>query len=194
LASGPRRCYCFKVVAATALKPLLLGCEDPAAFWEANSLKYDLQKYAEHASQRLGEVITYEPVARDAACYLAAIAPLEKAGFFPRKDRWGLPDFTAVAGSVASHEDGGLGLVLSWIVYAKPLGTLGYGAHGCDAEILTHHGNLGLSLGDIFLFNADQLHAWNSNYACVLLQVAVGRRRPGRAKVSRSHGAPDGCP
>jgi hypothetical protein len=77
-----------------------------------------------------------------------------------------------VLGSVGWHEDPGLGTVLNWVVHIEVLN--GYRTYDFDrAELLTKHGSLGLKPGGVFLFDANQGHAWLSNCACVILQATV---------------------
>lgn len=81
----------------------------------------------------------------------------------------------AVSGSVYSHTDPSLGILLSWVVHVSGL-TEAESFDGETVELVCGARNfLTLRRGSLFLFNADTTHALLSNHTVVLIQLAVSK-------------------
>ena len=52
---------------------------------------------------------------------------------------------------------------------------------GDEPQLITRHGPLNVKEGDLFIFNADQGHAWVSNGACVMVMATIAKQRQGVA-------------
>jgi hypothetical protein len=84
--------------------------------------------------------------------------------------------FLSVNGSVKWHTDPGSGINVACLVshetnlYAKP-------------ELITRHGAMEISTGEVFVFDSNKGHAWISQEVCVLASITVRRRR--KSKTSR---------
>lgn len=81
----------------------------------------------------------------------------------------------ACGGSIATHQDNGLGALLSWLVYAEPM--IDPPPVDSCLELITAGGDLYLRSGDVFVFNANHRHAWLSNAACLFAQVQVRKTK-----------------
>jgi hypothetical protein len=106
------------------------------------------------------------------------------SGFKPRKSAlYGSGSIIPIVGSIGLHTDPGLGKVLCWLLYSD------FPSHICQhkgmtsngsylrpkPELITSHGSLQISQGAIFVFNANNGHAWVSNTRCVLAQIPVSK-------------------
>ena len=108
----------------------------------------------------------------------ALTALANAAGYLPCKaDRYALASFLPVNGSVKWHTDAGCGANVACLVsndssiYPLP-------------ELITKHGGLEVSPGDVFVFNTSQGHAWLSHDICVLASITVKRKRGIRPAVA----------
>ncbi len=78
--------------------------------------------------------------------------------------------FILCNGSIKWHTDPGCGVNVAYLVgnggsiYPLP-------------ELITKHGALEVSPGDVFVFNTDQGHAWLSHDVFVLASITVKRKR-----------------
>ena len=102
----------------------------------------------------------------------ALVALANAAGYTPcQTERFASPSFLPVNGSVKWHTDAGCGVNVACFVsnnssiYLLP-------------ELITKHGALEVSPGDVFVFNTSQGHAWLSHDVCVLASITVKRKRP----------------
>lgn len=95
-------------------------------------------------------------------------------GLVFRQQGWYMcSSYLPIRGSVPWHDDSGIGLLLNWLVKSKDL--VGYKdclSHN-DCHLLTRHGQLEITVGDIFVFNGNIGHAWVSNSQCMLVQTSV---------------------
>lgn len=106
-------------------------------------------------------------------------------GFKPRKSAlYGPGSIIPIVGSIGWHTDPGLGSVMCWLLYSD------FPSHICQHNgmtsnssylrpgkpgLITSHGSLEISQGAIFVFNANNGHAWVSNTRCVLAQIPVSK-------------------
>lgn len=97
---------------------------------------------------------------------------------------YGSRQIILVSGSVGEHRDEGLGLVLSWLIYQKPL--KGKTAADYSCYLQTRNGEHAVNLGDVFLFNATHHHAWMPNFDCALAQIAVSKTRKSHELLGRA--------
>jgi hypothetical protein len=93
------------------------------------------------------------------------------AGYVPcQTGRYASVTFLPCNGSIKWHTDPGSGVNVACLVgnggsiYPLP-------------ELITKHGALEVSLGDVFVFNTNLGHAWLSHDLCVLASITVKRRR-----------------
>lgn len=103
------------------------------------------------------------------------LKPVKRGGYQPA-------EVLRIDGAVGAHTDVGLGLVLNWFLgFYDPYETyLGSDDH---PSLATPWGLLSIKVGDVFLFNADELHSWVHNGSCFLAQMTVSKSRTG----NRSH-------
>ena len=102
----------------------------------------------------------------------ALVALANAAGYTPCQTEWfALASFLPVNGSVKWHTDAGCGVNVACLLsndssfYPLP-------------ELITKHGALEVTPGDVFVFNTSQGHAWLSHDVCVLASITVKRKRP----------------
>ena len=81
---------------------------------------------------------------------------------------------TFIDGACCWHTDPGFGLVACWLIYNE-------NSSGDEPQLITRHGPLNVKEGDLFIFNADQGHAWVSNGACVMVMATIAKQRQGVA-------------
>ena len=98
------------------------------------------------------------------------VALANAAGYIPCQiGMYASVNFLPVNGSVKWHTDAGIGLNVACLVSndssIHPL-----------PELITNHGALEVSPGDVFVFNSDQGHAWLSHDVCVLASITVKTR------------------
>jgi hypothetical protein len=105
----------------------------------------------------------------------ALVTLANAAGYVPcQAGRYSSVCFLSVNGSIKWHTDSGLGVNVACLfgndssIYPLP-------------ELITKHGALEVSLGDVFVFNANLGHSWLSHNVCVLASIAVKRKRSSRA-------------
>jgi len=79
-----------------------------------------------------------------------------------------------LAGSVGWHTDEGIGLILNWIIHKTSLSRK---VDPNDMQLIYPNGAIDVRLGDVFLFNGNQGHAWCSNNRCTLVQMTVIKTR-----------------
>jgi len=101
----------------------------------------------------------------------ALVGLANAAGYTPCLAKHFAPvNFLPVNGSVKWHTDSGCGVNVACLVdnsrsiYSLP-------------ELITKHGALEVSPGDVFVFNTNQGHAWLSRDVCVLASITVKRKR-----------------
>jgi hypothetical protein len=101
----------------------------------------------------------------------ALVTLANAAGYVPcQAGMYSSVSFLPVNGSIKWHTDSGLGINVACLVgndssiYPLP-------------ELITKHGALEVSLGDVFVFNTNLGHAWLSHDLCVLASIAVERKR-----------------
>ena len=130
-----------------------------------------------HAACELGQVAPFTSLLPESKCFQLLNKRAEDEGLIYRDECkfYGTRQIILVSGSVAEHRDEGLGLVLSWLIYQKPLKGKTAAEYSCYLQ--TGNGEHAVTLGDVFLFNATQRHAWMSNFDCALAQITVSKPR-----------------
>lgn len=101
----------------------------------------------------------------------ALVALANAAGYTPcQTGRFASVSFLPVNGSVKWHTDSGCGANVACLVsnfssiYPLP-------------ELITKHGALEVTPGDVFVFNTNLGHAWLSHDVCLLASITVKRKR-----------------
>lgn len=137
----------------------------------------------------LGEVAPFTTLLTEDKCFQLLNRRAEDEGFVYRDNCkfYGTRQIILVSGSVGEHRDEGLGLVLSWLIYQKPLKGKTAANHSCYLQ--TRNGEHAVTLGDIFLFNATHYHAWMSNFDCALAQITVSKSRKSHELLRRTQGS-----
>lgn len=103
------------------------------------------------------------------------LKPVARGGYRPA-------EVIRINGAVGAHRDLGLGLVLNWFIgFCEPYPT--YLGEDDSPWLATPWGLLSIKVGDVFLFNADELHSWVHNGSCFLAQMTVSKPRTN----NRSH-------
>lgn len=151
-------------------RPLLLGSLDPG------SVLPSVHSLAEGRVPVAGEVdpIGLHPGLEPGATMLRI---MRRLGMSRRLCHY-YSDFSLLAlnGSVGVHDDPGLGLILNWIVADINPSNIEPEIVAISPKNTQRKYNLQLAVGDIFLFDADQPHAWVSNGESILVQVSVDCR------------------
>lgn len=97
-------------------------------------------------------------------------AHLRDCGYHPRDcRRYPSLSLTFVEGACRWHTDPGFGIVACWLVHSE-------NSLGDDAQLITRHGPLDMSQGDLCVFDSDHGHAWLSNAACVMVMATLSKR------------------
>lgn len=75
---------------------------------------------------------------------------------------------TYVTKCIGWHDDPGHGMCASVLLYQNK-------RKGRDnfCQLLTRHGGLSLTVGDVFVFDANKGHAWLSNVDCLLAMMTI---------------------
>ena len=104
---------------------------------------------------------------------LAALA--NAAGYAPcKRVLYASINYVIANGSIKWHTDTGCGTNVACLVsndnsiYPLP-------------ELITKHGRLEVTPGDVFVFNTNHGHAWISHDVCVLASITVKRKRKSEA-------------
>ncbi len=143
-------------------------------FYIGDSDKHYLSLDTHEAGTYLGEVdpIVDSPGISPTAQTLIAVAKNYNLEPNLNIKRYSVRSFLPLSGSVGWHNDKGLGLILSWVLFETDL--TGFKVETPRSMLLmTNSTRLKLRTGDIFIFNADAEHAWMSNTTCLLYQIAV---------------------
>ena len=146
------------------MKPTLIGRID--------SFQHPQRNWEEMVE--VGEVETYR-ASLEEWDFPALVALANAAGYTPcQTERFASVSFLPVNGSVKWHTDPGCGVNVACLVSNN-------GSIYPSPELITKHGALEVSPGDVFVFNTSQGHAWLSHDVCVLASVTVKRKRRIRA-------------
>lgn len=119
----------------------------------------------------LGDIEEVESKLQDQAIQ-AIIKAAKNNGYKYANDRlhYSNHSYDIINGAVGWHKDPGLGKV------ALALLNNGHNdTSGC--QLITKHGALNVHQGDVFVFNADEDHAWISNSWCIVATVTVSKSR-----------------
>jgi hypothetical protein len=118
----------------------------------------------------VGQVESY-PASLDEWDFPALARLANAAGYVPcQTGIYASVNFLPCNGSIKWHTDPGSGVNVACLVgnggsiYSLP-------------ELITKHGALEVSPGDVFVFNTNQGHAWLSHDVCVLASITVKRKR-----------------
>ena len=155
------------------MKAQILGWEDPCCAMPAGRLK---QLHEDHKARSgsPGDVAPWTVGLRD-PIISKLVEEIAHEGFKPRKVEWfGQCSILPLTGSVKSHKDAGFGLVINWVLDAKPLDKSTFDR---KAELICGRESIEVDIGDIFVFNANATHAWIYNGTAILAQVAVSKAR-----------------
>ncbi len=145
-------------------------------FYIGDSHKHYFSLATHEAGTYLGEV---DPVSDEPGTSPTAISLINTAKEFNLEPNTNITwystrNFLELTGSVGWHNDKGLGLLLSWVLYETDIP--GFSAdYNHKMTLMTTKTRLELKTGDIFVFNSDADHAWMSNTTCLLYQIAVKR-------------------
>lgn len=137
----------------------------------------------------LGQIAPFKSLLPEDKCFQLLNKRAEDEGLVYRDkcEFYGERQIILVSGSVGEHRDEGMGLVLSWLIYQKPL--KGKGALDCSCYLQTRNGEHAVNIGDVFLFNATHHHAWMSNFDCALAQITVSKPRKSHELLRRTQGS-----
>lgn len=109
------------------------------------------------------------------------VSIVERAGYRRRQCRgYGEVSFARVQGSAKFHEDRGYGLVASCLIWHSETD----GRHDAikrlydnEPELITLKGFVSVDVGDVFIFNADNYHAWLNNGISILAQITIAKQK-----------------
>lgn len=158
------------------------GCIDP----KLSGVNFSVLKKYLRATCELGQVMPFASLPPEDKCFQLLKKRAEYEGFVYRDKCkfYGSREIILVSGSVAEHRDEGMGLVLSWLIYQKPLKGKSAAEYSCCLQ--TRKGEHAVTLGDVFLFNATHNHAWMSNFDCAIAQITVSKPRKSHELLRRT--------
>lgn len=119
----------------------------------------------------LGEVYAYE--ADPSKYHISKLLEVAKQRGYVKKAKQPFyldPSITVTNGSIGWHNDPGIGKVATLLLYESKL-------YDEPAALITKHGVLYVKPGDIFVFDANQFHAWLSNSLCIFAQACVKKNK-----------------
>ena len=124
--------------------------------------------------------ISSESIEEDVCKPLADL--LNQSGYGLRHcPRWEEPTLNAVKGSVAPHQDPGLGLIAFWLLHKQPLVKMKENKQAQwyveDPWLFTARQSRLIRVGDVVVFNANYNHAWMCNGGIYAISQTISRKR-----------------
>ncbi len=106
---------------------------------------------------------------------------LKAEGYRTRESAWREPSLNAIKGSVAPHEDDGLGLVAFWLLHKQPFDRKredkGMWWAVDDPWLFTSRQSRLIKVGDVVVFDASKPHWWMCNGGTYAISQTISRKR-----------------